>query len=441
MKLLPKQQHAVYFLKDTLTEELLYGGAAGGGKSALGCLWLMEMCCRYPGTRWLMGRSKIKTLRETTLNTFFEVAKLVGLSGQFKYKPAENTILWNNGSQILLKDLFHYPSDPNYDSLGSLEITGAFIDECNQVGYLAWQMVKSRIRYRLTEYGLVPKILGTCNPAKNWVYKEFYKPSRDGQLPQHRRFVQSLPTDNPYLHPGYLKSLLRLDNNRRERLYYGNWEYDDDPAVLIDRDSIADYFNPPHLLPAGPKYMTIDVARKGRDRTVMRIWHGWLCIAREAMEVSLVTQVIKRARELQLKHNIPTGQVIADEDGVGGGVVDGLGCKGFVNNSVPLEVKEGNVWIRPNYENLKSQCSIKMAEAIMNRTVGELCHDSHVQEITAEEMEQVKIKDVDKEGRQGIVAKDRVKEALGRSPDEWDSIMMRYWFELGKKFTTKVRVG
>ncbi|MGQ2984007.1 phage terminase large subunit [Flavobacterium sp.] len=327
MKLLAKQQHAVFFLKDKRTEEVLYGGAAGGGKSALGCLWLMEMCGRYPGTRWLMGRSKLKTLKETTLNTFFEVAKEVKLSGQFRYKPAENVILWKNGSQILLKDLFHYPADPNYDSLGSLEITGAFIDECNQVGYLAWQMVKSRIRYRLTEHGLTPKLLGTCNPAKNWVYKEFYKPSRDGQLQQHRRFVRSLPTDNPHLHAGYLQSLLRLDSNRRERLYYGNWEYDDDPAALIDRDSIADYFDPVHLQRSGQKYMTIDVARKGRDRTVIRIWQGWLCIAREAMEISLITQIIKRAKELQLKHSIPASQVIADEDGVGGGVVDGLGCK------------------------------------------------------------------------------------------------------------------
>src|SRR5688572_23422807 len=147
--LLEKQQHAVYFLKDDITEEVLYGGAAGGGKSALGCLWLIEMCQKYPGTRWLMGRSKLKTLKETTLNTFFELATLLKLGGQFNYKSAEHIIHWKNGSEIILKDLFLYPSDPNFDSLGSLEITGAFIDECSQVAYPAWQIVKSRIRYKL----------------------------------------------------------------------------------------------------------------------------------------------------------------------------------------------------------------------------------------------------------------------------------------------------
>ena len=56
MKLLIKQEHAVYYLKDNVTKEILYGGAAGGGKSALGVLWLIEQCQAYPGTRWLMGR-------------------------------------------------------------------------------------------------------------------------------------------------------------------------------------------------------------------------------------------------------------------------------------------------------------------------------------------------------------------------------------------------
>lgn len=441
MKLLIKQEHAIYYLKDAVTEEVLYGGAAGGGKSALGCLWLIEMCQKHPGTRWLMGRSKLKTLKETTLNTFFELATLLKIGSQFNYKAAEHIIRFKNGSEILLKDLFSYPSDPNFDSLGSLEITGAFIDECSQVAYQAWQIVKSRIRYKLTEYKLIPKMLGTCNPAKNWAYKEFYKPNRDGVLPTHRRFIQSLPTDNPHLHPSYLQSLLRLDKNSRERLYFGNWEYDDDPATLIDRDAIADYFNPIHLPQEGLKYMTIDVARKGRDKTVFRIWHGWVCIARESIAKSGLDEVVGRAKILQSKYSIALSNIVADEDGVGGGVVDFLKCKGFVNNSAPLEMLEGNAYIKPNYDNLKSQCSIKMAGMITNRLAGELCDSDTVQQTTTEEMEQVKLKDIDRDGRQGIIPKERVKELLGRSPDEWDSVMMRYWFALRKSYSARVRVG
>src|SRR4028119_1526784 len=153
-KLLLKQEHAVYYLKDSVTRELLYGGAAGGGKSKIGCVWVMEGCQKYPGSRWLIGRAKLKSLEETTLNTFFETTKELGLTGCYTYNAQKHIIYWNNGSEILLKDLFYYPSDREFDSLGSLEITGAFIDEVPQVVYKAWQIVKSRIRYKLKEWDI-----------------------------------------------------------------------------------------------------------------------------------------------------------------------------------------------------------------------------------------------------------------------------------------------
>lgn len=461
MKLLPKQEHAVYYLKDNSTKELLYGGAAGGGKSALEILKLIENAQLYAGSRWLLGRAKLKALKETTLNTFFELTGKLKLTDQYTYNAQNNIIYWNNGSEILLKDLFLYPSDPNFDSLGSLEITGAFVDECNQIAFKAWQIVTSRCRYKLTEWdihgertdtmkiigvnkegvankwlnskgeeteGLLPKVIGTCNPAKNWVYKEFYKPDRDGTLPSHRKFIQALPTDNPHLPQSYLDSLLALDKNSKERLYYGNWEYDDDPSALIDIDSINDYFSPNHLKREGDMYMTIDVARMGKDTTVFRVWHGWVCIHRYSIAKSGLVEVVDKAKQLQAKYKVSLSNVIADEDGVGGGVIDFLQCKGFVNNSRALNDE--------NYNNLKSQCGYKMAQKICKKEVGEMVVDSAVIGIVTEEMEQVKQKDIDKDGKVALVSKDIVKQNIGRSPDEWDSIMMRYWFELAPKFFT-----
>jgi phage terminase large subunit len=424
LKLLIKQEHATYYLNDSSTSEILYGGAAGGGKSAFGCLWLISMCQKYPSTRWLMGRAKLKTLKETTLNTFFELSSKLGLSDEYNYNAQSNIITFTNGSEIVLKDLFLYPSDPNYDSLGSLEITGAFIDECNQVVYKAWQIVKSRIRYKLNEFNLIPKILGTCNPAKNWTYKEFYSPHKTNTLLPYRKFIQALPSDNPHLPKSYLESLLQLDKNSKQRLYYGNWEYDDDPSTLIDQDSIQDYFNGNHVKGEGLKYMTIDVARMGKDKTVIRVWHGWLVIDRFEIAKSGLDEVVNKIYDLQRKHGVSASNTIADEDGVGGGLIDFTRPKinGFVNNSKALN--------NENYDNLKSQCSILMAKKIMLREVGEVCNDGSVRDITSEEMEQIKMKDIDKDGRLSIIPKDKIKEMIGRSPDEWDSIMMRYWFEV-----------
>lgn len=433
MKLLPKQENAIYFLKDKETKELLYGGAAGGGKSALGVLWLIEMCQKHPKSRWLMGRAKLKALKETTLNSFFDLASKLGISNQFKYNAQTNIIYWNNGSEILLKDLFLYPSDPNFDSLGSLEICGAFIDECNQVVYKAWQIVTSRCRYKLNEFDIIPKVLGSCNPAKNWTYQNFYKTSKEGSIPIYRKFIQALPTDNPHLPQSYLDSLLALDKNSKERLYFGNWEYDDDPSALIDIDSIYDYFKPIHIKGNGKKYITIDVARKGKDKTIFRVWDGFLCIHRFEILKSGLDVVVSKAKELMSKYGVSLTHVVADEDGVGGGVVDFLGCKGFVNGSTPKKELIGSDYIQPNYENLKTQCSYKIAQLIVNRKLGEVCDSSEVEKAVSEEMEQIKQKDIDKDGKIKIIPKDIIKQHLGRSPDEWDSIMMRYFFELETK--------
>jgi len=426
MQLLNKQNHAVYYLNDKVTEEILYGGAAGGGKSALDCLHLIEKCQKYKGSRWLMGRSKLKTLKETTLNTFFELSSKLKISDQFKFNAQENIVHWKNGSDILLKDLFLYPSDPNFDSLGSLEITGAVVDECNQVVFKAWQIVKSRIRYKLTEFDMMPKMLGTCNPAKNWTYSNFYKPSKDGNLPEYRKFIQALPTDNPHLHPTYLQSLLRMDKNSKERLYYGNWEYDDDPSALMTIDHINNIFTNTFVR-TGQKYISADVARFGNDKTVIALWDGLRLVKLVILEKKPTTWVAREISELANEYGVPMSNIVVDEDGVGGGVVDQLiGCKGFVNNSSP---KYGE-----NFDNLKSQCYFKLADIVRaNELFIAPIRNSEIIADIIEELEQVKQKDMDKDGKKKVIGKDTVKEMIGRSPDMSDVLMMRMVFELAPR--------
>ena len=60
MKLTYKQTAALDILEDDTTTELLFGGGAGGGKSAFGCWWQIRRRLKYPGTRGLIGRAKLK---------------------------------------------------------------------------------------------------------------------------------------------------------------------------------------------------------------------------------------------------------------------------------------------------------------------------------------------------------------------------------------------
>jgi len=439
MRLNKKQTIALDLLEDNETIELLYGGAAGGGKSILGCYWQIKRRLKYPGTRGLIGRAALKTLKETTLNSFFEVARMQKLQAgtHYTYNQQSNIISFPNGSLIFLKDLFQYPSDPNFDELGSLEITDAFIDEINQCSEKAKNIVKSRIRYKLDDYGLIPKILGSCNPAKGWIYAGYYKPSKDGTLSPDKKFIQALVTDNPDISVHYRNNLLSLDEASKQRLLYGNWEFDNDAATLIPYDKIIDCFSN-DFVSTGPGFITADIARFGSDKTVIGLWQGWR-VKIYTYEKKSVTEVAAIIKDLQILHGIPNSNTIADEDGVGGGVVDILKCKGFVNNSMaipepetPRDPKTGNP-IKPNYANLKSQCYYRLAARINKAGLYIEPTTTAIKEFIIQELEQVKQYHMDKDGKKAIIPKDLVKENIGRSPDYSDTLMMREYFELSPK--------
>ena len=419
LSLTNKQNEAAYYLKDNTTTEILYGGGAGGGKSALGVLWLMDMCTNYPDTRWLMGRSKLKSLKETTLNTFFELSTKLEMSKLWEYKAQSGVILWHNGSEILLKDLFYYPSDPNFDDLGSLEISGAFIDEVNQINIKARNIVKSRIRYRLDEYGLMPKMLMTCNPSKNWVYKDYYKPYKDKQLPKHRIFIPSLLEDNPHISKHYKDNLENIDEVSKQRLLFGNWEYDDDPSKMINYENILALWS--NNAERGQKYITCDVARMGKDKSVIMLWDGLVVEEVKIIDKSDLQFLGNAIKEIKHRWNVANSNIIVDEDGVGGGVVDFLNVKGFVNNKAALN--------KENYQNLKTQCYYVLAKMINKKEIQ--VKPTIIQETLIAELEQVKTYKMDSDGKLMIMPKDKVKEALGRSPDMSDAMMMRMYYEVG----------
>jgi phage terminase large subunit len=428
----PKQKLAFDILNDKETTELFFGGGAGGGKSHLGCVWIIYMCLRYPGTRYLIGRAHLTSLKQSTLLTFFSVLKEWGLSKDFEwvYNSMNNVIRFSNESEVYLKDLFKYPSDPEFDSLGSTEYTAAFIDEGSQVDVKAKNIVMSRLRYKLEEYDLIPKLLIASNPSKNFLYYEFYKPWRDKCLINYRKFIPALVTDNPFISPYYIENLKKLDKISKERLLYGNFEYDDDPARLFEYDKVLDMFHLGPFYGQREKYLTVDVARFGSDKTVICLWKGFYIERIAYSERKSLKETKENIEKIAELEGIPRSHIIIDEDGVGGGVVDFMqGVKGFVNNSSPKETKSNKKL--HNFKNLKAQCYYLLAEKI-NR--GEISIyetvPSDVKDWIIEDLEQIKARNLDKDTTLQIMTKEEIKERLGRSPDFSDAIMMRMYFEL-----------
>ena len=421
----PKQKEILKVLDDKEHTEIFAGGSAGGSKSFTGCLWLLTSALKYPNTRWFMARARLKSLKESTLLTFFEVCRLCGVKPEthFTYNAMAGVVkLHITGSEIYLRDLFAYPSDPDFVSLGSTEYTGGFIDEMGEITQQAYNIMKSRVRYKLDEYGLVPKILMGSNPCKTFVYSEFYQKWKTGKLEPYKAYIPASVYDNPFISEHYIENLKKLDPINRARLLDGDWEYDSDPSKLLEYDEIIDLWNNSHVEAQGEKYLTVDVARFGRDSTVLVYWHGLVIKKIYAYSKTSITEVVALIKDMCQKHGIATRRVIVDEDGIGGGVVDALStCKGFVNNSKAFPDESGT----SNYANLKTQCYFKLVELIKASQVYIEDENTQFKEFLVQELEQLKRKDIDKDQKVRIVDKETIKENIGRSPDYSDAVMLR----------------
>lgn len=429
-----KQKQALRLLFDYENgiNEILYGGASGGGKSFVGCVWLIICALKYPESRWLMGRARLTTLKKTTLKTFFEVAKSLGLreDDHYKYNQINNEIKFYNGSEIILKDLFSYPNDPEFDSLGSLEIAGAFIDECNQISEKAKNIVMSRIRHKLDEFKISPKILMTCNPSRNWVYNEFYKKQLDGRLEAYKAFIPALNTDNEFISKIYITNLERQDEVTKNRLLYGNWDYENELA-LFKYDAILDMFEvaeeePDSTEANGRVVMSIDVARLGKDKTCIIVWDTLDIIEiKELTKLRLDEQKLV-IDELMKKYSITNKELIFDTDGVGGGLADMYrGCVEIVNNSKPINDE--------NYQNLKTQMYYKLAEQINGGFIKVYAVTPNQKLRIIQELQIIKREDADQDGKIKMTNKEQMKIQIGRSPDISDAMAFRMWFLLKKK--------
>jgi phage terminase large subunit len=214
-----------------IPERILGGGAAGGGKSYLGCSWVLFSCINFPEMLFAIGRRELKKLKESTWLTLLRVMKQWGLKEDVNYhiNNQAGTVTFWNGSVIMQLALAPSLADPEYSFLGSLELSGAFIDEVSEVPEKAIDILASRIRYRVAETFIVGKLFMSTNPSTNWVRSIFVQDD-DGTpvvLAKGDRFVRFSLFDNPDegFRRTYFNKLNKIkDKHTRDRLIYGDWD-------------------------------------------------------------------------------------------------------------------------------------------------------------------------------------------------------------------------
>lgn len=410
-----KQYTAITYLLDNKTTEILYGGSAGSGKTTLGVAFIIMSALKYPGTRYAIARSRLSVLKNTTIKTFIDMAKEWNIEHLIDYNLFLNNIKFKNGSEILLLDLFLYPSDADFNRLGSLELTAVLIDEAAEISERAYTILKTRIRYKLNEYNLIPKVFIVSNPARGWLYEKFYKANRDNVLEQGRVFIQALPTDNPHLPSSYLEVLKSLPSIDRKRLYEGQWEFTSTDYDLFEIDKLYETFNKELL--SGENYITADIASTGGDKTVIVVWDGFTAIKIDKYSQIDTNEIVKKIRKRMIDFGVPIKNVIVDAIGVGVGVADNLKCQRFIAGS--------RVFNDEPFLNLKSQVYFKFAEMVNS---GQVSIKSEAVDEIIDELSFHKRYKPEADGKFRVTPKDLVKRSISRSPDTSDALVMRmYW--------------
>jgi len=280
----------------------------------------------------------------------------------------------------------------------------------------------------------------TFNPNTGHVKRRFWTPWKEKALPSNRRFIRSLATDNKYNTEEYLNVLrgYQFTNPvKYQRLWLGNFDYDDTPGRLFAYEDIQGLLSNPEY--RGQKRIICDPAGQGEDTAVIWVFDRLVLIDQVIFYKSTQDVLQNEITRLARRHQVPMKYTLVDIDGLGVGIRDNLKCVGFQNGGSvvdtrsKLEKANGTV-PKPNYSNLKNQCYFKLSEIVKDSMLNleHIKNDAKLWERTEQELDVVVQIDLDKdESPQRIMKKEDVKKKLGRSPDITDVLAMLMFFELG----------
>lgn len=250
---------------DATESEVLFGGAAGGGKSYGQIVDALLFALRYPGSKQLILRRTFAELDRSLIRTSLALYP----RGVYTFNASSHTGRFRNGSCIDFgycaaeNDVFQYQS-AEYDCVRFDELTH-FTE--SQYVYLI-----SRVR---GANGFPKQIKSSTNPGgvgHAWVKARFVDPAPpntpfEGTAGMQRIFLPSFLSDNRFLaqkDPSYEKRLLALPPREQKALLHGDWNIFE--GQYFSEFSAASHVCTPFEIPIGwRKYRTIDY---GLDRLV-----------------------------------------------------------------------------------------------------------------------------------------------------------------------------
>lgn len=324
----PKQREALLTLMRPTIDELLYGGAKGGGKSVFGCEWCVIQAIEVikkcnlkqsdsPPVVGFMGRKQSVDFTSTTLETW----KRFIPSDLFELKSSEKLIIINRTVSIRYGGL---DDSETIKKFNSMELAFYFIDQAEECSENDIGLLRGTLRLKLNGIQPAYKGLLTANPAICWLKKAFITAPQEGT-----KFIQALPSDNPFIdaqaYIAQLKKAFGFNPQLLKAYLYGDWDDLDSAFTVIPSGAIEKCVDSNYESADGERRMTIcDIAEDGADETVIYDFIG-SCVRRETVEIYSHRDLMDTCGRLQAHAKKNGSKLLCiDKVGLGAGVYSRL---------------------------------------------------------------------------------------------------------------------
>lgn len=261
-------------------------------------------------------------------------------------------------------------------------------------------------------------------------------------------FVRADLSQNPMLllaDPTYLARLAAQDDGQVLRDLKANWNAAEAGDDMISDEDLEKVFTNPYQYGDGIRRCTADIALEGGDNLVMYLWIGWHVADFRCVNVNSKTAVSVIKRTLK-EWGVAEENFCYDYQGLGQLV------KGFFPEAIPFnnqaapiaEDDEEADGVKYLYKDLKSQCAyiiyrklkeldISFEENLLDRKVsGNGYDDIPLREVLQKERQSLR-RDTDSQDKGFcLMPKKKSKLIVGHSPDWWESLYFRAYFDLAE---------
>lgn len=200
--------------------EVLFGGAAGGGKSYAQLIDAFLFALQYPRSKQLILRRTFPELEKSLIR----VANDIYPRSEFRYNASKHVGKFRNGSII---DFAYCDKKSDIYKYQSAEYDVIRFDELTHFEEEMYVYLLSRVR---GTNGYPKQIKSSTNPGgigHSWVKSRFIDVGAPNQEHDGKIFIPAMVQDNVFLmenDPGYVKRLEKLSEKDKQALLFGNWD-------------------------------------------------------------------------------------------------------------------------------------------------------------------------------------------------------------------------